>query len=1450
MKSPFKFLDSFTKEDRKIFFGREKEIDELYRRTFRGKIMLVYGVSGTGKSSLINCGLANKFQDEDWLPINVRRGKNILESLYAAIIDVSLTPKSDFSSSEIQFKKYVKSLYLDHYKPIYFIFDQFEELFIFGSKEEKSLFVRVIKILVDSDIQCRFIFVMREEYMANVTEFERHIPEFFSNRVRIENMDHSNAVQAVKGPCKVFNINIEEGFPEELIKNLSPDSPDIELTYLQVFLDKIYRLAVEEQADNKSDKQEISLTIDKLKKIGNVSDLLGTFLNEQISMLDDPDTALAVLKSFVSVRGTKRQMSLDDVKEYAQTFGKPIRESVLLEMLQNFVNLRILTDKDQYERYELRHDSLATKIYEKISVVEKDILEIRQFIEDGWHNWQKRSVLLSANDLEYIAPYESRLFLSPELSGFITQSKNELEKVKSKRRAIFVAATFVLLVIFAGFTVWAIVERGKSEKNKLLAIEKKNESNSNLYASYSFNQLNINSTLSFRLAEKALEIKNENISAIKSLLNSYYSEPFYSVIAQFDHELNVLRISPNNKYIISVPFRSDNINIYDMNLNRITDFVSKDLSVSDISISPDDNYFVTSGQDTTSKLFDINGNTLSNLANTDRYFPSYFSEHSNIIATIGKNTVKIWDPKGSILKNVRLNNSTANTLAFSSDGRYIVYGCYESIGIYDLMKGTEQTFKGHKLTQVSVNISSDNKYIISSGYGSEQYYMRNDSTAILWNFKGEKVRNFKENCFITCTSFTPVTNKIVIANIEGIIKIYSITGELLNTFKTNQIGIDQVQFTKDEAFLYTVSTYSRNILLWDLRSKFPQKIQGHKNMITSIEYSPDGKYILTSSHDSTAMLWSNEGKMIRVLKGHHDVVNSAQFSSDSRFVVTTSNDNSAIVWDLEGRTILNYKFDEYPVEFASFSPDNMTIAMISPANICRIINLNGSTVQDFRWKVDYSWNVGVGSWWPRKLLLDSLGNEIEYETWHKRYINSASFSRNRRYVITASDDSTAKVWDLKGNEILSLQGHNKVIDATFSTDGEKIVTATIDNTLSIWSKEGKLLKVIVGPKEFIRYAIISSDNKEIGTQSLQDTCRFYDMDGKFLGQNKWDRFYLSSVYFSPGSKNLLTASRDGSAKLWDIKTNNFIEMGESAIASFSTDGNKIATVSDGDQVTIWDRFGNELQPFPMQDDLINSVKFSPDGKFILTSCENNTAKLWDLKGNEIQSFKGSGKGVKYASFSPDGKHIAVANEDNSLQIWLIDPNEIIGKVNGNQKFKTMWKLNLETKKKYNIDLNQFELKLENAHLSLLKANSESDTLQKIKYLNEAIFNYEYVLKNASDSILPNELIKVKNDFSNIYNELSLIALNKRDFKNAIDYCRLGLIICPVNGRLGVYQAISLLFDNQFDKAKEIVINLKGKPIETGNEEYDVLILSTINDLEKKGIMHEDLLKLRLLIKNK
>jgi hypothetical protein len=445
MKSPFKFLDSYTKDDREIFFGRDREIEELYHRVFESKLMLVYGVSGTGKSSLIHCGLANKFQETDWLPLIVRRGGNIINSMAGAIQASAITKQEGQLSSPIQFKKAVRSLYLDHYKPVYFIFDQFEELFIFGDKEERKSFVHIIKSLVESDLQCRLIFVMREEYMAGVTEFERYIPSFFANRVRIEKMAHVNAIEAIKGPCKEAGIDLEEGFAETLLEKLSPENSDVELTYLQVFLDKIFH-----RVQSEKDQNSISFTIQLLQKVGNVSDLLGSFLEEQIKELDEPDTGLTVLKSFVSVKGTKKQLTQEEAVKSSRSLGKDISAETISELLLKFVNLRILREKDENGKYELRHDSLATKIYEKITIVEKELLEIYQFLENAFTAFEKRKVLLNTNDLKYIAPYEDRLFVNKEIGDFIEKSKEELDKIRKRIKRIAIAGFCAILTFSIG----------------------------------------------------------------------------------------------------------------------------------------------------------------------------------------------------------------------------------------------------------------------------------------------------------------------------------------------------------------------------------------------------------------------------------------------------------------------------------------------------------------------------------------------------------------------------------------------------------------------------------------------------------------------------------------------------------------------------------------------------------------------------------------------------------------------------------------------------------------------------------------------------------------------------------------------------------------------------------------------------------------------------------------
>lgn len=242
--SPFKFLDPYTKEDQKIFFGRDQEIEQLYNMVFEANLILVYGESGTGKTSLIRCGLASRFDISDWNDILIRRNNDINASLWQALRAAARTPIQEGA----KISEAVESIFLDYFKPVFLIFDQFEEIFIqgMGRPDERREFIQNIAELIRADLKCKIIFVMREEYLAKLYEFEKIVPELFDFRLRVEPMKYADAYQVIERTCRHFAIPIDtpESSIEQIINNISEGKSGVQLSYLQIYLDKLYQNAL------------------------------------------------------------------------------------------------------------------------------------------------------------------------------------------------------------------------------------------------------------------------------------------------------------------------------------------------------------------------------------------------------------------------------------------------------------------------------------------------------------------------------------------------------------------------------------------------------------------------------------------------------------------------------------------------------------------------------------------------------------------------------------------------------------------------------------------------------------------------------------------------------------------------------------------------------------------------------------------------------------------------------------------------------------------------------------------------------------------------------------------------------------------------------------------------------------------------------------------------------
>ncbi|MDQ1354155.1 MAG: hypothetical protein QG657_4464 [Acidobacteriota bacterium] len=154
---------------------------------------------------------------------------------------------------------------------------------------------------------------------------------------------------------------------------------------------------------------------------------------------------------------------------------------------------------------------------------------------------------------------------------------------------------------------------------------------------------------------------------------------------------------------------------------------------------------------------------------------------------------------------------------------------------------------------------------------------------------------------------------------------------------------------------------------------------------------------------------------------------------------------------------------------------------------------------------------------------------------------------------------------------------------------------------------------------------------------------------------------VNSAVFSPDGKQILTASSDKTAKLWDREQNILVAQlnghtDKVNSAVFSPDGSLILTASDDNTAKLWDLQGNLLAEFKGHTESVNSAVFSPDGKQILTTSDDNTVKLWDLKGNLLADFKGHTDDVKSAVFSPDGQQIITASTDNTAKLWNLKGN--------------------------------------------------------------------------------------------------------------------------------------------------------------------------------------------------
>lgn len=384
-----------------------------------------------------------------------------------------------------------------------------------------------------------------------------------------------------------------------------------------------------------------------------------------------------------------------------------------------------------------------------------------------------------------------------------------------------------------------------------------------------------------------------------------------------------------------------------------------------------------------------------------------------------------------------------------------------------------------------------------------------------------------------------------------------------------------------------------------------------------------------------------------MLKGHTESVRAAAFDPTGERVVTGSADSAVRVWSLAADTVITFTALENVVGAVGFTTDGRHVVGVS--------------------------NDGRACTW------DADGDEAAiHMLGHLNEIGDLDFARidGREFVVTASNDATARIWDVTSFENwIAVDDHGRPIrSVAWSPTGDRVATATSSGLVHVWDQDGQ------GPLYEHKHSDAASvTDVEFDTTGRRlaasgDDGRVTIIDvatGRQLLVLDDHSCSLPGVAWSPTDPDLLlTPTDEGELVLWDLTTpvdpaTQLIETplrrviaseGRVWSAQFDPAGRTMLSASDDGRLRIWALDGTSLRS-PAELNLTTTLyaaDFSPDGKYIALSTQDGLVRLVSLKTGTIREFAGHIAPVLDVRFSLDSKTLVTASMDGSAGVWVVD----------------------------------------------------------------------------------------------------------------------------------------------------------------------------------------------------
>jgi|GEM_PF-3582558 len=595
-------------------------------------------------------------------------------------------------------------------------------------------------------------------------------------------------------------------------------------------------------------------------------------------------------------------------------------------------------------------------------------------------------------------------------------------------------------------------------------------------------------------------------------------------------------------------------------------------------------------------------------------------------------SAEVWDVETKQLVRTLSHNGAVNCAAFSKDGTRLVTGSEAANGekgearVWDAV-----TFEGlqrlpHDGGGVAcVAFSHDGKHLVTGTREAKGAF----GAAWVWPVAvkrpGRPISHLSAIGFATF----PLSPIVVAAALS------TERPERPIMKASHKAGVSYAAFCPPDGRLMVsvsgdVSSDTGEAKVWDVATGQLAMTPEHKSGAIHADFSPEGSFLVTTSHDGTAKVWEViDGSKIApsslLVLEHGSSVFHASFTPGGRFLITSSRDQAARVWELAtGKLLVPPLCHNGTVSSARFSSDARQVLTTGPDTA-------------------HIWEVATS-------------NPILPVVRTSDTVNYAALSKDGHLLVVATGGrengaGEAQVSEVRtGKSLMRASYEGAVTYAAFNTEGSQLVTASKRGKGS--NSDVQIVAVATGKK--LRHAPLDWPVKG------SVTCAAFSHDGA--------RIALANELDDPMGKK-------GEVWIWDTASGGFKAMAPEhdkpahnepvTSVAFNHDGSRLVTTSTDDTARIWDVQSGELRATLKHTADVSYAAFSADSRFVITVGTDRTAKIWSAETDTAREATqpvaalSHGSYLNHGAFSPDGKRVVTAGQDGQVRVWDVDSKELI-----------------------------------------------------------------------------------------------------------------------------------------------------------------------------------------------